>query len=145
MRFDMKNTTVSNDQSSMESAFDIVHPDEVVSKTFNTCDITVTRLTKSLGCEEMRVNQVLLEPGDVTTPHSHDGQEEVFVAMTGGHITIDGTVHAVPEGGTVRVHTETVRNLCNHTEDETHVWLAFGAPPVGSVEDFGAYVLPDNV
>jgi hypothetical protein len=29
-------------------------------------------------------------------------------------------------------------------DEETHVWLAFGAPPVGTVDDFGAYVLPDD-
>jgi hypothetical protein len=32
----------------------------------------------------------------------------------------------------------------NRTDDETHVWLAFGAPPVGTVEDFGAYVVADD-
>ncbi|MEF8829812.1 MAG: cupin domain-containing protein [Haloarcula sp.] len=86
--------------------------------------------------------QVIVEPGTVTTPHTHDGQEEVFVATTGGQISIEGAVHDVPEGGVVRVHPDTVRNLCNHT-DETHVWLAFGAPPVGTVDNFGDYVVEE--
>jgi len=49
----------------------------------------------------------------------------------------------VPIGGIVRIAPETVRNPCNHTE-ETHVWLAFGAPPVGTVENFGAYVVEEG-
>lgn len=126
----------------MASSYDIIKPATVPTERFNTCDTEVRKLTDPLGCTEMRVNQVVVEPGSVTTPHTHDGQEEVFVATTGGQIAIEGDVHDVPEGGVVRVHPDTVRNLCNHT-DETHVWLAFGAPPVGTVENFGDYVVEE--
>lgn len=68
----------------------------------------------------------------------------MFVAQTEGQISIEGDVHDVPGGGIVRVHPKTVRNLCNETEDTTHVWLAFGAPPVGSVDDYGAYVVEEE-
>jgi quercetin dioxygenase-like cupin family protein len=78
----------------------------------------------------------------VTTPHAHDGQEEVFVATTGGQTAIEGEVHDVPAGGVVRVAPEPVRSLVDHT-DETRVWLAVGAPPVGSVDDSGAYVVEE--
>jgi len=126
----------------MASPYEIVQPATVPTEQFNTCDTEVRKLTDPLGCTEMRVNQVVVEPGSVTTPHTHDGQEEVFVATTGGQIAIEGDVHDVPEDGIVRVHPDTVRNLCNHT-DETHVWLAFGAPPVGTVENFGDYVVEE--
>lgn len=63
----------------------------------------------------------------------------MFVALTDGQIAIDDEVHDIPAGTVVRVHADTVRNLLNRTDDETHVWLAVGAPPVGSVEDFGSY------
>jgi hypothetical protein len=43
----------------------------------------------------------------------------------------------------VRAAPDVTRNLLNRT-DEAHVWLAFGAPPVGSVEDFGAYVVKEG-
>lgn len=124
----------------MTDRFSIVDPSEVPSEQFNTCETAVRKLTERLGCTELRVNQVLVEPGEVTTPHTHEGQEEVFVATTDGQIEIEGTVHDVPAGGVVRVAPETVRNLRNGTE-EPHVWLAFGAPPVGTIEDFGAYVV----
>jgi quercetin dioxygenase-like cupin family protein len=126
----------------MASSYEIIQPATVPTEEFNTCDTEVRKLTDPLGCEEMRVNQVVVEPDSVTTPHTHDGQEEVFVATTGGQISIEGEVHDVPEGGVVRVHPDTVRNLCNHS-DETHVWLAFGAPPVGTVDNFGDYVVEE--
>jgi len=126
----------------MASSYEIVQPATVPTAQFNTCDTEVRKLTDPLGSTEMRVNQVIVEPHSVTTPHTHDGQEEVFVATTGGQIAIEGDVHDVPEGGTVRVHPDTVRNLCNHT-DETHTWLAFGAPPVGTVDNFGDYVVKE--
>ncbi|MGB9933690.1 hypothetical protein [Haloarcula amylolytica] len=126
----------------MASSYEIVQPATVPTAQFNTCDTEVRKLTDPLGSTEMRVNQVILEPHSVTTPHTHDGQEEVFVATTGGQIAIEGDVHDVLEGGIVRVHPDTVRNLCNHT-DETHVWLAFGAPPVGTVDNFGDYVVKE--
>jgi quercetin dioxygenase-like cupin family protein len=127
----------------MSDEFSIVAPTEVPTEHFHTCETDVRKLTSHLGCVEVRVNQVVVEPGEVTTPHTHEGQEEVFVAQTDGQIAIDGEVHDVPEGGIVRVHPDTVRNLLNETDDETHVWLAFGAPPVGTVDDFGSYVVEE--
>lgn len=126
----------------MTDGFSIVDPDEVVPDQFNTCETSVRKLTEPLGCTELRVNQVIVEPGEVTTPHTHEGQEELFVALTGGQIAIDEEVHDVPQGSLVRVHPDTVRNLLNRSEN-THVWLAVGAPPVGTVDDFGAYVLEE--
>lgn len=129
----------------MPDAFDIVQPPDVPTEQFQTCGTAVRKLTEALGCTEMRINQVIVEPGEVTTPHTHDGQEEVFVAMTDGQIAIDEEVHDVARGEIVRAHPDTVRNLLNQTADETHVWIAIGAPPVGTVADFGAYEIPDDV
>lgn len=38
-----------------------------------------------------------------------------------------------------------VRCVVNETDDEIHTRVMVGAPPVGTVDDFGAYVLPDGV
>jgi quercetin dioxygenase-like cupin family protein len=82
----------------MRGEFSIVRPKEVPTEQFNTCETSVRKLTWPLGSTELRVNQVIVEPGEVTTPHTHTA-----------------------------------------SDDETHLWLAFGAPPVGTVDDFGAY------
>lgn len=39
---------------------------------------------------------------------------------------------------------DVVRNLLNETGETRQVWLAFGAPPVGTVDDFGSYVVEDR-
>ncbi len=83
----------------MASSFEIVQPATVPTEQFNTCETEVRKLTDPLGCTEMRVNQVIVEPGSVTTPHTHDGQGEVFVATTGGQIAVEGDLHDVPEAG----------------------------------------------
>lgn len=127
------------------ASFAIVDPRAVPGEEFDTCETEVRKLTEPLGCEEMRVNQVIVDPGEDVTPHAHEGQEEVYVAQTGGQIAVEGEVHDVPAGGVVRVHADTIRNLVNRTETETHRWIAVGAPPVGTVEDYGAYVVPDDV
>jgi quercetin dioxygenase-like cupin family protein len=133
----------------MPDPFSVVDPSEIEAESFNTCETAVRKLTDSLGATELRGNQVLVDPGEVTTPHTHaadgdtPGQEEVFVAMTDGQIAIEGEVHDVDAGNVVRVAPETERNLLNRTDDATHVWLAFGAPPIGTVEDFGGYVVSD--
>jgi len=127
----------------------VVDPAEIGTETFDTCETDVRKLTRALGATELRVNQVLVDPGEVTTPHTHaadgddPGQEEVFVAMTDGQIAVEGRVHDVAAGNVVRVAPDTERNLLNRTDDATHVWLAFGAPPVGTVEDFGGYVVSE--
>lgn len=124
--------------------YNIIAPDQISTEQFNTCNTSVRKLTEPLECTEMRVNQVIVEPGEVTTAHTHMEQEEVFVAMTEGQIAIEDAVQEVPEGGIVRVHPDVSRNLLNQTEDTTHIWLAFGAPPVGTVDNFGMYMLEDE-
>lgn len=123
----------------MDDGYSIVDPEDVRAEPFNTCETVVRKLTEPLNCSEMRINQVLVDPGEVTTPHTHDGQEEVFVALTDGQISIEGEVHDVSSGTIVRIHPDTVRNLVNNTGTGRQGWLAFGAPPVGSVDDFGSY------
>jgi quercetin dioxygenase-like cupin family protein len=98
----------------------IVHPDDVPADQFDTREAAVRKLTEPLGATELRVNQVVVEPGEVTTPHTHEGREEVFVSTNGGRLSLAGEVHDVPAGGVVRVVPETVRNLVNRT-DWTHV------------------------
>ena len=125
----------------MSDRFAIVHPDEVPAEEFITSSTTVHKLTEPLGCRRVRVNQVILDPGEVTEPHTHPGQEEVFIAWTDGQIEIDGELLVVEQGSVVRVREDVARNLVNRTDNERHVWLAFGAPPLGSIDDFGDFEL----
>ena len=128
----------------MADEFAIVDPEAVEQEQFVTCDINHRKLTSALGCTEMRINTVTLEPGEVTTPHSHNDQEEVYISATGGRVEIDNEVHDVPEGGVVRIGPEPLRSVRNDTDAETHQWVMMGAPPVGTVENFGNTTLPNG-
>jgi len=134
----------ASEPNGMSDGYSVVDPDEVEDERFDTRETTVRKLTEPLGATELRANQVRVQPGEVTTPHTHEGQEEVFVAMTDGQIEIEDEVQDVSRGSVVRIAPETVRNLYNRTEKGTHVWLTFGAPPVGTVENFGSYVVSDG-
>lgn len=121
----------------------VVTPGDVAPELFNTVDVEHLKYTPALGCTDTRVNLVTLLPGEGVTPHAHERQEELFVPLSGGQIQIEGTVHDVPQGGVVRVGPDPVRAVVNHT-DEPHTWVMIGAPPVGTLDGFGEYVLPED-
>lgn len=115
----------------------------MASERLQTCETTVRKLTESLGWTELWADQVLVEPANVTTSHTCDGDQGVFVALTDGQVGIEGEICEVPAGELVRVHKHTTRNLLNRTE-ERHVWIVFGTPPVGTDDDSGADVVQDE-
>ena len=124
--------------------FAIVAYDAVSQEEFPESGIGHRKLTEALGCTEMRINTMTLEPGQVTAPHAHERQEEVYVALDGGHVQLGETIEEVPRGGIVRIGPDPVRSIRNETDDETQTWLLFGAPPLGTVDDFGEYTMPDG-
>ena len=128
----------------MTDGFDIVDPDDVETERFPESGIRHRKLTEPLDCAEMRVNALTLDPGQATAPHAHERQEEVYVALDGGHVRIDGTTHEVPAGGVVRIGPESVRSIRNESAERTQTWLLFGAPRVGTVDDFGEYRMPEE-
>jgi uncharacterized cupin superfamily protein len=128
----------------MAEDFGVVTPGEIEPDEFDTVDVPHLKYTDALGCTDTRVDYIALEPGEKLTPHTHERREEPFVSLTGGEIEIEDTVYAVPEGGVVRVGPEPIRGLLNRSDEETQAWIAIGAPPVGTIEDFGEYVLPES-
>jgi quercetin dioxygenase-like cupin family protein len=123
--------------------FAVVDPDDVEREPFPESRILYRELTAALGCTETRVNTVTLAPGEATAPHHHERQEEVYVALDGGQVRIEGEDHAVAPGGVVRVGPDPVRSVRNESDAEQR-WVMVGAPPVGTGADFGEYVVPDG-
>jgi quercetin dioxygenase-like cupin family protein len=128
----------------MTDGFAVVDPEDVAAEQFPESGLAHRKLTGPLGCTETRVNAVTLGPGEATAPHSHERQEEVYVALDGGRIRVDDETHDVPPGGVVRIGPDPVRSVRNDTDDASQTWLMVGAPPVGTVEDFGEYVTPSE-
>ncbi|WP_408960364.1 cupin domain-containing protein [Natrinema sp. 74] len=109
-----------------------------------TSEMEFGKLTETLGCEEMRLNTCTIPPGDEGPYHKHESQEEVYVLLDGpGHVTVDGDLVDVPEGGIVRLPAETPRKFVNETGEEQR-WLMIGAPPVGTVDDMGEFVMVEE-
>jgi len=107
--------------------FAVVDPDEVAAEPFPESGLSHRKLTEQLGCTDVRVNAVTLAPGEATAPHAHERQEELYVAP----------------GAVVRVGPDPVRRVHNDS-DEPRTWLMFGAPPVGTVDNFGEYTVPEK-
>lgn len=128
----------------MSSDWAVVDPEAVLAERFPESGVCHRKLTDELGCTEMRVNRVTLDPGEALADHAHENQEELYVSLTGGQVRIEGEVHDVPRGGLVRLGPEPVRSVRNESTHEVHEWVMVGAPPVGTTEDFGEYVLPEE-
>ena len=122
--------------------FAIVNPDDVDAEPFPESGLLHRKLTGPLQCSAMRLNTVTLAPGEQTAPHTHERQEEVYVALDGGHVQLNGNVHELSPRGIVRIAPAVERSVRNDTGDTDQTWLMIGAPPHGTVEDFGEYRMP---
>ena len=127
----------------MTDEFGVVTLEEMDEEPLPASGVIHRKLTESLGCTEMRVNAVTLGPGEATAPHTHERQGEVYVALDGGHGRVGETLHEVPPGGVVRIGPDAVWSVRNDG-DEARPWLMFGAPPHGTVDDFGEYRMPEE-
>lgn len=129
----------------MGTDFAVVDIGTVETEPFPESGVHHAKLTEPLGAEEMRVNTVTLDPGQIVGYHTHERQEEIYVCVDGpGQVFVDGDLHEVPEGGVVRFGPEVPRQVLNTTDSATHVWVMLGAPPLGTVEDFGEYQVADG-
>lgn len=129
----------------MTDEYTVVDPDDIEPEPYPESGLLHRKLTEALDATEMRVNMITLSPGDVTGYHRHERQEEVFVLLEGpGRARIGGELVDVPKRGAVRIPAETPRQLLNDADSGDAVWLMVGAPPVGTVEDFGEYVVVDE-
>jgi uncharacterized cupin superfamily protein len=128
----------------MRTDFSVVDRETVEQERFPESGNFHRKLTDALGCTKMRVNAVTLDPGSATAPHAHERQEEAYVALDGGRVRIDGPDHDVAPGGVVRIGPEPTRSIRNETDDAVQTWILFGAPPLGTVDDFGEYTVADD-
>jgi mannose-6-phosphate isomerase-like protein (cupin superfamily) len=122
----------------------IINREDGDQEPFPESGLLHRKLTQRLGCTEPRVNAIPSEPGQPTAPHSHERQEEVYVALNGGHVQIGDSVNDVVSGGVVRVGPDPIRSIRNESSDTPQTWLLFGSPPVGTIEDFDEYTMPDE-
>lgn len=129
----------------MTDGYAIVDAEGIETEPFPESGIHHAKLTDALGAQDMRVNTVVLDPGDIVGYHTHERQEEIYVCVDGpGEVYVDDEHHDVPEGGVVRIRADVPRQVLNTGDSGTHRWVMFGAPMVGSKADFGEYIVAEG-
>jgi mannose-6-phosphate isomerase-like protein (cupin superfamily) len=116
----------------------------------NQMGVENTDLAKQLEATKLSARQWRLAPGQASTKHRHETQEELYVLLEGtGRMRIGDEVLTVGQGDCLVVDPETVRQLFNDTNAD-QLWLVFGAPPEGVTstlemsDELLAFMYPDG-
>lgn len=95
----------------------------------NQMGVLNTDLAKQLEATQLSSRLWRLEPGQASTKHRHQTQEEFYVLMEGtGRVRIGDDVLTLAPNDVFLVQPDTVRQLFNDT-DADQLWLVVGAPP----------------
>jgi quercetin dioxygenase-like cupin family protein len=96
----------------------------------NQMGVLNTDLARQLEAGSLAARLWRLRPGQASTRHRHERQEELYVLLEGtGRMRVaDDVPLTLPPLSAVRVAPETVRQVFNDT-DEDALWLVVGAPP----------------
>lgn len=95
----------------------------------NQMRVLNTDLAKQLEASRLGARLWRLEPGDASTKHAHDEQEELYLLLEGtGRMRIGEEVLTLAPLDAIVVEPATVRQLFNDTEAD-QLWLVAGAPP----------------
>ena len=93
-------------------------------------------IAKQLGADKLAARFWRLEPGQASTRHRHQTQEELYVLLEGtGRMRIGDEVHTLRPHDVRVVEPRTVRQVFNDTDADA-LWLVCGAPsePANTLE-----------
>jgi quercetin dioxygenase-like cupin family protein len=95
----------------------------------NQMRVLNTDLAKQLEATSLGARLWRLRPGQASTRHKHQSEEELYVLLEGrGRIRIDDEALELGSLDAVLVEPGAVRQVFNDTEAEA-LWLVVGAPP----------------
>ena len=96
----------------------------------NQMGVLNTDLAKQLEAGALGARLWRLEPGQASTKHRHETQEELYVVLEGtGRIRIDDEAPlTLARLDALLVDPDSVRQVFNDTDDDA-LWLVVGAPP----------------
>jgi uncharacterized cupin superfamily protein len=96
----------------------------------NQMSVLNTDLGRQLEARSLGARLWRLAPGQASTKHRHDEQEELYVLLEGeGRARVDDEVLTLAPLDTLLVDPSSVRQLFNDTEAD-QLWLVVGAPPI---------------
>ncbi len=85
-------------------------------------------IAEQLGAEKLAARFWRLEPGQASTRHRHQTQEELYVLLEGtGRIRIGDELHSLRPHDVRIVEPRTLRQVFNDTDADA-LWLVVGAP-----------------
>ncbi len=94
----------------------------------NQMGVLNTDLAKQLEATQLNARLWRIEPGQASTKHRHQSQEELYVLLEGsGRMRIGDEVLTLEPRASLVVDPDTVRQLFNDT-DADQLWLVMGAP-----------------
>jgi quercetin dioxygenase-like cupin family protein len=96
----------------------------------NQMGVQNTDLARQLEARSLAARLWRLAPGQASTRHRHDGQEELYVLLEGtGRMRVgDDEALTLAPLSAVLVEPAAVRQLFNDTAEDA-LWLVVGAPP----------------
>jgi uncharacterized cupin superfamily protein len=95
----------------------------------NQMQVLNTDLARQLGATLLAARLWRMSPGEASTKHRHDEQEELYVLLEGtGRVRIGDDVLTLAPLDSLLVGHETVRQPFNDT-DADQLWLILAAPP----------------
>jgi mannose-6-phosphate isomerase-like protein (cupin superfamily) len=131
-------------------AFKVLRSKDAFWRPSNQMRVQNTDLGVQLEADAIRARFWRLRPGEASTKHRHQTQEELYVVLEGtGRMRVGGEVLTLEPNSSVIVSPDELRQIFNDTEDES-LWLIAGAPPEAVTstlemdEETLAYRYPDG-
>jgi len=95
----------------------------------NQMRVLNTDLAKQLEAERLGARLWRLRPGQASTRHHHQAEEELYVLLDGrGRVRVGEELLELGPLDALLVEPDTVRQVFNDTDEEA-LWLVVGAPP----------------
>ncbi len=110
-------------------AFRLLRAEDAFWRESNQMRVLNTDLARQVEAGTMGARLWRLRPGQASTRHKHQSEEELYVLLEGrGRIRIGDEVLELGPLDTLLVEAGTVRQVFNDTGEEA-LWLVVGAPP----------------
>ena len=117
-------------------SYRVLRPEDAQWRRSNQMGVLNTDLAAQLEATELGARLWRIEPGQASTRHRHERQEELYLVLEGtGRIRVANELLTLEAGSAVLVAPGTVRQPFNDTDADV-LWLAVGAPvePANTLE-----------
>ena len=129
--------------------YKLLRAGEAFWRPSNQMRVENTDLAGQLEAEQVGARLWRLKPGQASTWHRHQSQEEMYLLLEGeGRIRVGGETLTLGRLDSLRVDPNVLRQVFNDG-DEDALWLVFGAPreaanTLAMSEELLAWMYPDG-